>query len=80
MCHSLALFGLANDGSVYVICGESLRPPAAGSPHPCVCGALRNIHQMPNGQKQRPGHVPLLGWGSGQHFDICGQEKKLRAN
>lgn len=29
MSQSLAVYGLANVGCVYAICGESLRPPAA---------------------------------------------------
>lgn len=34
--------------------GRLLLPVA---PRPSVCGTRRNIHQMPNGQKQGPGHV-----------------------
>lgn len=59
VANSLAWFTLANDKSVYVNCSKSLWLPAAWAACPSLCDIPQDIHQMPNGQKQGPGHACL---------------------
>lgn len=69
--HSLAPFGLANDWSVYMILRVSLRPPGAWATCPFPCGVPGDIHHMPNGQKQWPGHILIQTCSFGQHICVC---------